>query len=95
MTEQEFNKVLDSASKRLPPDLLALFRRAFCARTHLTHVGAQGRIHLPSDMLHRFLRAGEVTLLGLVSRFEIWDVVAFGNYIGEQDFLLAAGERGM
>jgi len=51
-------------------------------------VDAQGRIQLPTKLLSDFKISRSVIVVGVINHFEIWDVVAWDNYLklNEKDY---------
>ncbi len=67
LLEEKFSKIPN------PSASIRAFRRLFLGGAEEQAIDAQGRIRLSADHREYAGIGGEVTILGLINRFELWD----------------------
>jgi MraZ protein len=85
MPPADFQEVRERAIASLPPAKQADFLRKFAARSLNCTVDKQGRLVLSDDQCRVAGLKGEVVLVGLVGRFEVWNPEAWAAYSQQRD----------
>jgi MraZ protein len=81
----EFQEIREKALQRLPAEKQADFLRQFGSRSLHCTLDKQGRLLLSDDQCRAAGLQGEVVLVGLVGRFEVWNPEAWTAHSKQQD----------
>jgi MraZ protein len=85
MPPAEFQEIREKALDQLPAAKQADFLRNFAARSLHCTLDKQGRLLLADEQCRAKGLKGDVVLVGMVGRFEIWNPEAWTAYSSKQD----------
>lgn len=98
MPPEEFRKTVDRFfnASELSPAQRQVAVRQFSAGAQMCNADKQGRMVLPPEFCARIGLAGEVVLVGVVDRFEIWNSTRWDAASAENTpYLNAASQLGL
>ena len=83
MSEQEFDR-LRSQIRELPADKALSLQYLLISPAKLVAPNAQGRVIIPQKLREDAGLSGEVTVVGMDTRVEIWDKSVFAEFMERQ-----------
>ncbi len=77
---------LAERSEQLSPNARKVreYARLFFARATAVHLGKQGPLRIPSELVELAQLGGEVVLVGVRDHAEIWPCLAWENYVEDR-----------
>lgn len=80
--EEDFDRLIDSLEKMTYLDQKTrTYMRLFLASVDALEVDSHGRISLGSDTVSRYKFSNEVTIIGVLDHFEIWDRSKYEEFL--------------
>lgn len=83
MSEDEFDRLREQI-RQLPADKALSLQYLLISPAKLVSPNGQGRVLIPQKLREDAGLSGEVTVVGMDSRIEIWDKAAFAEFMERQ-----------